>query len=258
MNNYYIRVFILFVLVLIEVLSSTFWMDTMPIESCRWLYLLSGLGISFYLMLRPIHREQSTSHQSLRWIPLILLLILVLWVVPSFYKIYISNALDYTHADMLPVIRVMCNRWLQHEYVYSVISDFWNGTTPIYLPAMWMPFIPATLFSFDLRWITLGLMCIGIIFIFLRKNNSWIALLFFLFIGLWFDYLIHNRTETFRLSQEGVVYFSAAGVGDNRGCCHQQSGRQRVGKGGRGDVIGCHVDIGDGERQGRDRIDRNA
>lgn len=206
MNNYFLRVSILFILVLVELLASTFWMDTMPIDSCRWLFLFTGLAIGMYILLRPSVIPYQNGF-SLRWIPYLFLIILFAWVVPQFYAKFALNALDYTQADMLPVIQVMCRRWLDHTRVYTEIPEYWFGTFPVYLPAMWLPFIPAVLFSFDPRWTTLILVSVGIIVIVLSRRCVPFSWLFFLLIGLWFDYLLHNRDETFRLSQEGVVYF---------------------------------------------------
>jgi hypothetical protein len=193
-------------LVLVELLSSTFWMDTMPINSCRWLFLITGIGIGVFLLFRPFSSHNHTG-KVIRWIPYIFLLILFAWIIPQYSVLFSEHALDYTQADMLPVIQVMCRRWLDHMPVYATIPEYWHGTFPVYLPAMWMPFIPAVLLSIDPRWITLILVGSGIILTVLSRRCVPFGLLFFLLIGLWFDYLMHNRDETFRLSQEGVVYF---------------------------------------------------
>ena len=47
--------------------------------------------------------------------------------------------------------KVSEGEWRQ---VYDPISEIWNGTRPIYLPAMWFPYAPAVMLKIDMRWIT--------------------------------------------------------------------------------------------------------
>ncbi|MEP7320542.1 MAG: hypothetical protein ABI761_01440 [Saprospiraceae bacterium] len=101
----------------------------------------------------------------------------------------------------------MCKRWLNFQPVYQSIPEIWGDTIPAYLPAMWMPFIPSVLFSFDPRWITIGLTLLAILLFLLKKKSSPLSWLIFIPLGLWFDFLLHHRNETFRMTQEGLVYF---------------------------------------------------
>src|ERR1035437_5321069 len=66
--------------------------------------------------------------------------------------------IDINNADMLPIIRVMNQRFIsgQWYHIYDPIPEIWNGIRPIYLPAMWLPFVPSIIFKFDMRWITVG------------------------------------------------------------------------------------------------------
>lgn len=60
-----------------------------------------------------------------------------------FTKHWISTSpLSYTDADMIPIMQVMSQRFLQGEWsmVYQPVQEIWNGIQPVYLPAMWMPF----------------------------------------------------------------------------------------------------------------------
>lgn len=116
------------------------------------------------------------------------------------------NPLDYTHADMLPVIKIMCQRWLSGSGVYSLIPEIWGGVMPVYLPAMWLPFVPAVLFDFDMRWITYGLLLIALLSMFLSHKSVVGTLMVFILIGLWFDYVLHVRHESMVLAEEGIVY----------------------------------------------------
>lgn len=61
-------------------------------------------------------------------------------------------------ADMLPVIQVMSQRFLNGnwKHVYDIIPEIWGGMTPIYLPAMWLPFSIPQALHIDVRWTTVA------------------------------------------------------------------------------------------------------
>ncbi|MES1223272.1 MAG: hypothetical protein ABUT20_47700, partial [Bacteroidota bacterium] len=85
-------------------------------------------------------------------------LLIITGIVICYFSMGImnDNPLDYRNADMLPVIKVMDQRFLhfQWRHVYDKIPEIWNGSDPIYLPAMWLPFAPAVILHIDLRWVT--------------------------------------------------------------------------------------------------------
>ena len=136
----------------------------------------------------------------------LLALIFTGWLLHNASVLYATNALDYRHADMLPVIKVMNERWLHHENVYAIIPQFYSGEQPVYLPAMWMPFLPSIAMHFDLRWITLVAVLLGGWLILLNikpRNWNWHSLIgvlpFFLLLTLLME------SDYFRLTEEGVV-----------------------------------------------------
>lgn len=65
--------------------------------------------------------------------------------------------LDYHDSDMLPIIKVMSQRFVAGHFakVYDVIPNIWKGIKPIYLPAMWLPFSVAEWMNIDIRWMTI-------------------------------------------------------------------------------------------------------
>src|SRR5206468_10379966 len=67
-----------------------------------------------------------------------------------------NTPLQIEYADMLPIMKVMCRRFINGEWrqVYQPIPEIWHGIQPIYLPALWMPFTTSLIFHFDMRWIT--------------------------------------------------------------------------------------------------------
>ncbi len=90
--------------------------------------------------------------------------------------------LDIANADMLPIIKVMGERFIagQHSHIYDPIPWIWGGTKPIYLPAMWLPYVPAIAMGIDMRWIAVaGLLFAFGAFVFLYRPHSHPYLSFF-------------------------------------------------------------------------------
>jgi hypothetical protein len=119
--------------------------------------------------------------------------------------------LDINYADMLPIIKVMDQRFLAGHWhqVYDNIPSIWNGVQPIYLPSMWQPFTLAVILGIDMRWITVAglLLSFGIfIFIYRPERSSYVSfftgmLAFLLFWWIFAD----NTPGLITVSEEGVV-----------------------------------------------------
>jgi hypothetical protein len=98
------------------------------------------------------------------------LMVLATWTWCGFW--FEEMPIDITNADMLPIIKVMGERFIagQHGHVYDIIPWIWHGTQPIYLPAMWLPYVPAIFLRIDMRWIAVvGLLFGFAVFIFLYR-----------------------------------------------------------------------------------------
>src|SRR5882762_7326324 len=113
------------------------------------LYFLSGMAIPIMLPSFPAIQvngpgkdwwKKHTNHYRLVLIGLIALA-MYSWCRYWFEEIPI----DINNADMLPIIKVMGERFVagHHKQVYDTIPWIWNGIQPIYLPAMWLPYVPA-------------------------------------------------------------------------------------------------------------------
>jgi len=196
---------LLFVALMGEVLSSTFWIETLGINACRWIHFFSGIVIGGGILFRtsaPVPRAPQL-HQGVFYL---LLCSLIVWVGIRLNYLFKLNPLDYTHADMLPVIRVMADRFIHSQPVYEVIPEIWGGVMPVYLPGLWLPFVPALALNIDLRWITTLFILSSLIFLFTLIRGNKRSLLVWIPIGLWFDFILYNRNETMVWSEEGVVY----------------------------------------------------
>jgi hypothetical protein len=119
--------------------------------------------------------------------------------------------LDINYADMLPIIKVMDQRFLagHWNHIYDTIPSIWNGVQPIYLPSMWQPFTLAVLLDIDMRWITVAglLFSFGIfLFIYRPKVRSYTSFLTGVLAFLLFWWIFADDTPgVISVSEEGVV-----------------------------------------------------
>jgi hypothetical protein len=122
-----------------------------------------------------------------------------------------SIPVDIEYADMLPVIRIMDQRFIEGhwKHVYDNIPEIWEGTNPIYLPAMWLPFTLSILLHFDMRWVAVfGLLFAFVSFLFLLESiKNKILFILVLFIGLiLYSWLLTEEIHSFiSMTEEGVV-----------------------------------------------------
>ena len=203
---------------LLQVLCSSFFLRAPSfLYANSLMFLVSGLAISFLLLkLPPLSISLPRFSVRNRGYQIKLGIYLISFMVMYFFcqKILDATPLSIENADMLPIIKVMGQRFLQGEWnaVYSPINEIWNGVQPIYPPALWMSFLPAQLFSFDLRWITVsGLylsLAISIFLLPFTKSSRILIITSFLSMIVLLIWLLTDKTNNvIRLSEEGIVYF---------------------------------------------------
>jgi hypothetical protein len=85
------------------------------------------------------------------------LFIVILLIIPkgSIKAVYTYYPIDPKYSDIIPTIRLMCERFINGANVYAKISEFGYEFFPGYLPFSWLPFLPAEYFHFDYRMIVL-------------------------------------------------------------------------------------------------------
>ena len=179
------------------------------------LYFASGVSISVLWLLLPVVRlplpgrkdlNRHTNHYRLIGIGLVAL------AMYSWCRYWFEEMpIDITNADMLPIIKVMGERFIagQHSHVYDSIPWIWHGTQPIYLPAMWLPYVPAIWLGIDMRWITMaGLLFVFGVFLFLYRPAGHRYLSFFTgvlaFLLFWWI-MADNTPGIVSVSEEGIV-----------------------------------------------------
>ena len=212
-----------------SILLAAFAVETL---SCTWclkihgwtpvfsiLYLLSGLGIAALLLrlpeLRlPVLRAPSRGglFRRNRYFPRsVILIALVALALYSWSLIWFDEyPIDITNADMLPIIKIMCERFLagQHSHVYDPIPSIWHGVQPIYLPAMWLPYVPAVALGIDMRWITIAglLFAFGAFVVLFKPSGSRSGFLLGVLAFLLFWWIAADNTPgIISVAEEGVV-----------------------------------------------------
>lgn len=144
---------LLLALVVIETYAHIFLLPDAAVAA-TWMYLMAGVAISLIVMTKSPSSAIIELPQKFRmpWYLLGVLLIAVI-TLPQLIEVLRATPLDYRQADMLPIMKVMGERFLGGMDPYEPIAEIWEGMQPIYLPAMWLPYLPAIAFDFDLRWI---------------------------------------------------------------------------------------------------------
>jgi hypothetical protein len=179
------------------------------------LYFVAGISIALFSLsfqeLTPFVFKKAASTKAIYyyWIAGICILGAGMYYLSKFRM---GDApIDINNADMLPIIRVMNQRFVggQWNHIYDPIPEIWNGIRPIYLPAMWLPFAPSIIFSFDMRWITVGGLFFAFssfLFIFYHKKEKIFSMISLLIGCLLFCWLFSEETNGFiSMTEEGVV-----------------------------------------------------
>lgn len=162
-------------LVLLEVIAHDILLDMLHPKAASWIYLVSGLLIGVIILLpsQKIETLSSFTKSNLTtYIYPIGVIVLFLIGIPYVSKLYAAHPIDYKVADMLPIMEIMTERFMSGANPYKIIPEIWGGMQPIYLPAMWLPFIPAYLLNIDMRWITYLMIGFGCLSLYIIKGKE--------------------------------------------------------------------------------------
>src|SRR5450432_314429 len=102
------------------------------------LYLLSGSAIAWMLLSSPslnlprLALKGDNSRINVFRIVVVALLVLATWTLCRYW--FDEIPLDINYADMLPIIKVMDQRFLAGDWkhIYDNIPTIWHGIQPIY------------------------------------------------------------------------------------------------------------------------------
>jgi hypothetical protein len=144
--------------------------------------------------------------------PVFVLMLFLAFIISRYWLDLIP--LDPDFADMLPIIKVMNERFLHGDWkqVYDPIPEIWNGARPIYLPAMWLPYAPAVAWQLDVRWVTVlaVLLSFTMILTGIRiQGNKYFgyAMMAVSAILFWWIFARNDMHSLVSMSEEGVVIF---------------------------------------------------
>lgn len=98
-----------------------------------------SIGILISILMMYSHRMKRLKLKYYYIWKAVIFFVISVWFGVHLHQLFDKFPLDYTKADMLPVIEIMCQRWLHHDPVYSIIPEIWNGVKPPYLPPCGCP-----------------------------------------------------------------------------------------------------------------------
>lgn len=208
-GSYGIKSLLFLCLLIIEIFAHNYWLKNLSVDTRTFLYLGSGLLIGIIPLIKWYPKNDS---KTTTWVLPASFFLFGLFTFYSWqfgadllanWKVAIENA------DMLPVISKMNQRFLAGQEVYAIIPEIWGGMQPIYLPTMWMAYLPAFMFDFDLRWMSIGLILFGlfsttVLLPDFKKRSYW-SLLPILPAFLVFYTFANRDPMTLAFSEEGVV-----------------------------------------------------
>jgi len=199
-----------------ETLSVT-WCLRLP-GWAPWLsipYFVSGIAIAFFLLRLPalnLPRLNLRGRKDPITVYRLAAIALMGMILYTWCRVWFEDwTIDIANADMLPVIKVMGERFLagQHSHIYDRIPWIWNGVQPIYLPAMWQPYVPFIAMGLDMRWVTAACLLFSFgVFIAIYRPQTHRYLSFFLaavaFLLFWWM-VADNTAGIISVSEEGTV-----------------------------------------------------
>ena len=217
-RRYYVIALILSLSVLIETVSFTYMQQAGGVfyYSSSILYFLSGLAICL-LPLIPITSTTRSIKDPVNLSRVIagtfalLFLSLIVYHIIILAHWYGRAPIDKKYADMLPTIKIACQRLLAGEMVYAPAPQIWPDAVMPYFPMMWMPFLPAEILGFDYRWITLlfHLLGLGLALVPIFVRRSPIPLVPAIISGtslfLFANFFLQTDVRYWILTEEGVV-----------------------------------------------------
>ncbi len=203
---------LLFIAVLIE-FFLTVYIIKIPLEYKKIssvIYFISGISIGILFLLSLKIKEQPKVikfRYAIHFYYAILLLIFGYFIY-QINEFFYSYPLNYKWADMLPIMKIMAERFIHNENPYNPIYEIWDGMKPIYLPTMWILYSIPIALKIDIRWINIIVMLFGI-FVFLYKRERKIQVLDFLILALVAYFLIeslhHKNQDWYILTEEPLI-----------------------------------------------------
>ena len=162
-----------------------------------FLYLSAGLFFSVVYLI-PVEKPIGFGHKWSKYLLILPLSYLLYLYYPIAVDLMVKIPVDYKIADMLPIMEILCKRFMNQTGVYRIIPEIW-----------WMTYLPAVWFDFDLRWITWFSFIIALLlgFLLLRKYHfaGWHSLLVWIPVFVLFKSIFKLEPNDFSMGDEGPV-----------------------------------------------------
>jgi hypothetical protein len=190
-------------------------MVDLPIKYDRSAVSLLNFGLGLAIGALVLHRRpEPVVATSPRW-PwptwvLALAGVVLVWVtVHNSQIIFRKIAVDYRISDVLPIMETMSRRFLSGQDVYAIIPEIWDGMQPIYLPAMWLPYVASVTGGFDPRWVVMAFTLAAVLIPMwwlpaARRHTAW-SLLLIPVVAVLFRQFLQLDTRYVSMCDEGVV-----------------------------------------------------
>lgn len=209
--------FIIIALVVVETLCNTLFINEEEYDlACTSItYFAAGILIA----LLPLIRVKPDTHWTIpSWVLYLVLAVVGIWgcffLVEEARIVFEKVPVDYRWADMLPIMKIMCRRLVAGEEVYAIIPEIWGGMQPIYLPAIWLPLLPATLMEQDVRWTSMLLFVGALVFcVFTRPRSgdkhrqNFIGILILVPLIILVHHWMTYESRFFSMTEESIVVF---------------------------------------------------
>lgn len=198
---------LLLISILIELIITLFFNKIGLNKTSSILYFFAGILIAFIILIKKNQNAIQTKKLNKNIIYLIFTIIIVFFCV-KLNLIFKSHPINYRYADMLSILKVMSQRFLKGEAVYTPIQEIWNGMQPIYLPAMFLPYCFAEIFNFDMRWVSVVVLLLSFFLIIksIKDSNLFHLILLFCLGFFLIEILHHENYFWFVLTEEPLVY----------------------------------------------------
>ena len=204
-------------LIVVEALSNTVFINTEEYDpACASIaYFVAGLCIALLPLIRvKPNTRWYISAWVVKGIKMLGLLLIGLFLFVEAKDVFAKVPVDYHWADMLPIMKIMCQRLVDGKEVYAIIEQIWGGIEPIYLPAIWLPLLPATVMEVDVRWTAMLLFMLALVFALSTRPKggekgklNFVSLLTLVPLLILVHHWMIYESRFFTMTEESIVVF---------------------------------------------------
>lgn len=209
--------FCIIVLIAVEALCNTLWINEEGYDlACASIsYFVVGILIALLPLIRvKPDTEWYISARVVQGVKLLGLFLIGWFLYVETKDVFAKVPVDYHWADMLPIMKIMCQRLVAGEEVYAIIEQIWGGIEPIYLPAIWLPLLPATVMEVDVRWTAMLLFMLALVFALSTRpaggdkgKLNFVSLLTLVPLLLLVHHWMIYESRFFTMTEESIVVF---------------------------------------------------